>query len=107
MTTMKHAIVGVGGVGGLVAAALAKAGDEVTLVLRAEALAGFPEELSLESPFGPVTVPIERVTKLAGPVDVLWIAVKATQLESSLASIAEAGQIGAIVPLLNGIDHVS
>jgi 2-dehydropantoate 2-reductase len=37
---------------------------------------------------------------------VLWLAVKATQLEGALRSIPEDGSIGAIVPLLNGIDHL-
>jgi 2-dehydropantoate 2-reductase len=39
-------------------------------------------------------------------VDVLWITVKATQLELALAALTQPESVGAIVPLLNGIDHI-
>jgi len=104
---MRHAILGAGGVGGLVGAALAKSGDAVTLVLRPEALKDYPAELSLESPLGSFSVAVERVAQAAQPFDVLWIAVKATHLDAALRSVTNTDQIGAIVPLLNGIDHVA
>jgi 2-dehydropantoate 2-reductase len=104
---MRHAILGAGGVGGLVGAALAHAGDSVTVVLRRESIAGYPQSLSLDSPFGKLAVPVERAAVVAEPFDVLWIAVKATQLDSALSSVAAGNQPGAIVPLLNGIDHVA
>lgn len=104
---MRHAILGAGGVGGLVGAALAKSGDAVTLVLRPEALKDYPAELALESPLGSFSVPVERVAQVTQPFDVLWIAVKATHLDAALRSVTNAEQIGAIVPLLNGIDHVA
>jgi 2-dehydropantoate 2-reductase len=38
----------------------------------------------------------------------LWITVKATQLEAALRSVTvDPTKIGAVVPLLNGIDHVA
>src|SRR6202011_3988144 len=104
---MRHAILGAGGVGGLIGAALAKSGDSVTVVLRPEALKNYPAELSLESPFGSFSVPVERAAEVTRAFDILWIAVKATHLDAALRSIANAEQIGAIVPLLNGIDHVA
>ncbi len=105
---MRHAILGVGGVGGLIAVALAKSGESVTLVLRPEALKVYPPELSLESPLGSLSVPVESAASVAAPYDVLWIAVKATQLEAALRSVTVApDQIGAVVPLLNGMDHVA
>jgi 2-dehydropantoate 2-reductase len=104
---MQHAILGAGGVGGLMGAALAKSGDSVTLVLRPEALKNYPLELSLESPFGSFSVPVERTPAVTQPYDVLWITVKATHLEAALRSVANPEQLGAIVPLLNGIDHVA
>jgi 2-dehydropantoate 2-reductase len=104
---MRHAILGAGGVGGLIGVALAKPGEQVTLVLRPEALKNYPAELSLESPLGSFSVPVERTANLAIPVDVLWITVKATQLDAALRSVTVAPeQIGAVVPLLNGMDHV-
>jgi 2-dehydropantoate 2-reductase len=105
---MRHAILGAGGVGGLIGAALAKSGESVTLILRPEALKDYPAELSLESPLGSFHVPVERAANVAAPYDVLWITVKATQLEAALRSVTEAPeQLGAVVPLLNGIDHVA
>ena len=76
---LKHAILGVGGVGGLMGASLARLGASVTLVVRRESLASYPRELKLESPFGNFQIPVERSAEVP-PVDVLWIAVKATQL---------------------------
>jgi 2-dehydropantoate 2-reductase len=103
---LKHAILGAGGVGGLIGASLARLGDAVTLVLRHESLGSYPEQLQLESPFGNFSVPMERSVEVP-PVDVLWITVKATQLQDSLTSIIDPERIGAIVPLLNGIDHIA
>jgi len=105
---MRHAILGAGGVGGLIGVALAQSGESVTLVLRPEALKDYPAELSLESPLGSFSVPVDRVASVAAPYDALWITVKATQLESALRSvIVDPSQLGAVVPLLNGIDHVA
>ncbi|HSZ18175.1 MAG TPA: ketopantoate reductase family protein [Candidatus Acidoferrum sp.] len=105
---MRHAILGAGGVGGLIGAALAKSGESVTLVLRPEALKTYPAELSLESPLGSFSVPVDRAASVSAPCDVLWITVKATQLEAALRSVTvDPAKIGAVVPLLNGIDHVA
>ena len=94
---MRHAILGAGGVGGLIGAALAKSGDAVTLVLRQEALKDYPAEISFESPFGSFSVPVDLATEVARPYDVLWITVKATQLDSALRSVVvKAEAIGAI-----------
>ncbi len=105
---MRHAILGAGGVGGLIGAALAKSGETVTLVVRAEALKNYPAELTLESPLGSFSIPVERAAQVSHPYDVLWITVKATQLDSALRSVVvEPEALGAVVPLLNGIDHVA
>lgn len=104
---MRHAILGAGGVGGLIGVALAHAGESVTLILRPETLKNYPAELSLESPLGSFSVPVERAATVAAPYDVLWIAVKAPQLDAALQSVTVAPeQLGAVVPLLNGMDHV-
>jgi 2-dehydropantoate 2-reductase len=106
MPALRHAILGVGGVGGLIGGCLARLGDSVTLVVRRGSLPTYPEQLKVESPFGNFSAPAACRAEVP-PVDVLWIAVKATQLQDSLASIADAEKIGAIVPLLNGIDHIA
>ena len=103
---MRHAILGPGGVGGLIAASLAKSGAAVTLVVRSEASGRYPDTLQLESPFGNFAVRVYRTTTVPA-VDVLWIAAKATQLDSALGSLANGNSAKAIIPLLNGIDHVA
>ena len=103
---MRHAILGAGGVGGLVGACLAHSGCSVTLVVRPEALSKYPRKLSLESPFGNFEVDVAVAAEMP-PVDVLWITVKATQLESALTALKDPKLVRAIVPLLNGIDHIA
>jgi len=105
-TQLRHAILGVGGVGGLIGASLANFGAPVTLVVRRESLANYPGQLELESPFGQFNVAVS-VTAEVPPVDVLWITVKATQLDQSLRAITNPDSVRAIVPLLNGIDHIA
>lgn len=105
MSVLRHAILGVGGVGGLIGACLGHFGDSVTVILRPESLSGYPEDLQLESAFGNFHAPVARATEVP-PVDVLWIAVKATQLEQSLKAITKPETAKSIVPLLNGIDHI-
>jgi 2-dehydropantoate 2-reductase len=102
---MRHAILGAGGVGGTMGACLAKIGDSVTLVVRPEKLPNDPKQLHFESPFGKFDVDVAVAADVPA-VDVLWITVKATQLESALKAVKSAEATKAIVPLLNGIDHV-
>lgn len=106
MSQLRHAILGAGGVGGLIGASLARIGDPVTLVVRRESVAQYPGELRLESPFGKVTVSVDRASTVPA-CDVLWITVKATQLEAALAALTNPESVGAVVPLLNGIDHLA
>ncbi len=104
---MRHAILGAGGVGGVLGACLAHIGEQVTMVVRAHALQQFPAELRLESPLlGNFTAPVEKAAQVPA-VDVLWIAVKATQLEGALRSVPDPSAAKIVVPLLNGIDHVA
>jgi 2-dehydropantoate 2-reductase len=103
---MRHAVLGVGGVGGLIGACLARSGESVTVVVRPESLTKYPEQLHLESAFGNFSVPVARASEVPA-ADVLWIAVKATQLDAALALFTNPQSVKAIVPLLNGIDHLA
>ncbi|MGA9509683.1 MAG: 2-dehydropantoate 2-reductase [Candidatus Sulfotelmatobacter sp.] len=103
---LHHSILGAGGVGGLIGACLVHSGDSVTLVVRPETIESYPRKLRLESAFGNFTVDV-AVSAEVPPVDVLWITVKATQLEPALAAVKNPGAVRAIVPLLNGIDHLA
>jgi 2-dehydropantoate 2-reductase len=106
MPPLSHAILGAGGVGGLIGACLAHSGDRVTLIVRAESLAEYPKKISLQSPFGNFATDV-AVAATVPAVDVLWITVKANQLNSALVSVTDPTAVRAIVPLLNGIDHLA
>jgi 2-dehydropantoate 2-reductase len=103
---LRHAILGAGGVGGLIGACLMHCGAPVTLVVRPETLAQYPKQLRLDSTFGKFSVDVAVASEVP-PVDVLWLTVKATQLEDALASLKDPNAVRAVVPLLNGIDHVA
>ena len=102
---MKHAVLGAGAIGGLMATALAYVNEEVTLVVRAEKVSSYPERLTLEQPDRTITAAAHVVSRLIERVDVLWIATKTHQLPSALESVDAAPN--SIVPLLNGVDHIS
>ncbi len=102
---MKHAILGAGAVGGLVGTALATLGEDVTVIVRGERLAEYPAKLSAERPSGTLTASAKAVSRLTEPVDVLWIATKAFQLQAALEAVQSVPS--AVVPLLNGVDHVA
>jgi 2-dehydropantoate 2-reductase len=105
---MRHAVLGMGGIGGLVAAALARSGADVVSLLRPETLAAYEGRLAIESAvLGDFEVDVPAVSILDREVDVLWIATKATHLEPAL-EFAPAERVGAalVIPLLNGVDHV-
>jgi len=100
---MRHCILGPGGVGGLIGAVLAHAGEDVTLVART---AAHPATLALTSSFGSFSAPVRVVQQCDEHFDVLWITVKATELTAALDRIEPAAKFSAVVPLLNGIDHL-
>jgi 2-dehydropantoate 2-reductase len=61
----------------------------------------------LESPLlGNFTVAVNKSEQVP-PVDVLWISVKTTQLDDALRPVTDLASVKAVVPLLNGIDHVA
>jgi 2-dehydropantoate 2-reductase len=101
---MEHAVLGAGAIGGLVGAAVASLGEDVTLLVRPERLPGYPANLSLQRPSGTITAPAKVAATLPNPVDVLWIATKTYQLKTALEAVQSLPRC--IVPLLNGVDHV-
>ena len=106
---MRHAVLGVGGIGGLIGGGLARAGADVVLLLRPETLEGHPGRLRIESVvFGDFEAEVTLAPELRGDVDVLWVTVKAPQLEAAL-ELAPVERVGhaTVVPLMNGVDHVS
>jgi 2-dehydropantoate 2-reductase len=100
------AVLGPGGVGGFLAAALSHAGVATTVVAREETAAAIATGgLRLSSVrLGEIVATPAVTARLDDDVDVLVVAVKAPVLEASLERVA--GTPGLVVPLLNGIDHV-
>jgi 2-dehydropantoate 2-reductase len=94
---VKIAVLGPGGVGGLLAAVLPNA-----LVVSRSPLA----EIQLRSVIlGDRTTAVRQVATLEEPVDVLFIATKATGLAEAVERIAS--EPGVVVPLLNGVEHLA
>ncbi|MER5468541.1 2-dehydropantoate 2-reductase [Streptomyces sp. NPDC002685] len=103
------AVLGPGGVGGLLAALLARAGHRVICLAgdeTARALATDGIEVR-SGHFGDFTARVAADTELREPVDVCLMAVKATALDSALERVpAKAlGEEGLVVPFLNGVEH--
>jgi 2-dehydropantoate 2-reductase len=104
---LRHAVLGAGGVGLLVAGVLARAGRDVVLLLRPEALAGFDGTIAVESVvLGAFVAPARAALRLGELVDVLWVATKATALDAAL-ELAPPERVRVAVPLLNGVEHVA
>src|SRR5918911_1037632 len=106
---MRYAVLGAGGVGGLVGGALARAGHPVTLLVRCGRQHYYPELLTVESKMlGTFEAPVRVTDRLDEPFDVVWVTVKATALEAALHAVPEEKLGGGVVvPLLNGVDHVA
>ena len=106
MTTI--AVAGPGGVGGFVAAALARSGHEVTVVAREGTVelltAGglWVRSVALDDDF--IAHP-RAVSELTEPTDVLLVATKASGLPDVLERIQARPVL--VVPLLNGVEHMT
>jgi 2-dehydropantoate 2-reductase len=101
-----YAILGPGGVGGLVAGALARSGVPVTVVAHEETAEAIERDgLHVRSVrLGDFTARPPAVARLDEPVGTLIVATKATTLEPALERVA--AEPGLVVPLLNGLDHL-
>jgi 2-dehydropantoate 2-reductase len=104
---MRIAVLGPGGVGGLVAGALDHAGTQVTVVAReqtANVITAQGLQVSSVS-LGEFTARPAAVARLEEPVDALIVATKAAGLEPALERIAAEPPL--VLPLLNGLDHLA
>ena len=106
---MRIVVVGAGGVGGLLAGLLSRAGTEVAVLARgAHADAIRAHGLRVDSPLGRFTAPIAAVSDdpaALGRADAVLVAVKAWQvaeLAPTLAPLVAGG--GVVVPLQNGVE---
>lgn len=104
---MKVAVLGPGGVGGLIAVALQQAGTEVLVVAR-EATCETIEARGLRlrsMRFGELVTHPLLAPCLEQQVDVLIVATKATGLSDALGRVRIDPPL--VVPLLNGLDHLA
>lgn len=100
------AVLGPGGVGGLLAGVLARAGTDVTVVARQDTADRILRDgLRVHSArFGDFEARPQATARLERDVDLLLVATKAQGLDAALERIAATP--GLVVPLLNGLDHV-
>ncbi|MFJ3788622.1 ketopantoate reductase family protein [Kitasatospora sp. NPDC090091] len=104
------AVLGPGGVGGLLAALLSRAGHRV-VCLAGKTTAHTLRQCGIRvhsAQFGDFTAPVEADTELREPVDLCLVTVKQTDLAAALERVPP-GLVadGLVVPLLNGIEHVA
>jgi 2-dehydropantoate 2-reductase len=103
------AVVGAGGVGGLLAAMLARGGNDVRVLARGAALAAILERgLRISGPGDDDTVPIRRAADDAGalgPADIVIVAVKTWQLAELAPRLTPLlGPQTLVVPMQNGVE---
>jgi 2-dehydropantoate 2-reductase len=104
---VKIAVLGPGGVGGLIAGLLERAGTPVVLVAR-EATAEVISERGLRVDsvsFGEFVTHPRAVARLEEQADVLIVATKASGLKDALERVTVQPKL--ILPLLNGLDHIA
>ncbi|MCU7826714.1 2-dehydropantoate 2-reductase [Kitasatospora sp. DSM 101779] len=106
---MTVAVLGPGGVGGLIGALLARDGHRVVCLAGESTAAALNEGgLHVESArYGDFSAAVEADTLLRLPVDAVFVAVKQTALEPALDRVpADVLGDATVIPLLNGLDHL-
>jgi 2-dehydropantoate 2-reductase len=109
MSALRVAVLGPGGVGGLLAGLLARTGTDVVCLAGGATVAVLERDgMSVSSAlFGDFAVPVRAAERLAEPVDACLVTVKATQLDAALERVpAEVLGDALLVPFLNGVEHV-
>jgi 2-dehydropantoate 2-reductase len=104
---VRIAVLGPGGVGGLLAALLFRAGSEVLVIARESTARVITERgLAVRSAmFGEFDVPVPARARLQEEVDVLIVATKAAGLPDALQRVETGPEL--VLPLLNGLDHIA
>jgi 2-dehydropantoate 2-reductase len=103
---MRVAVLGPGGVGGLIAGALARSGNDVVIVARESTAALIAQRgVDVRSVLlGDFVAHPSVVADLREPVDALIVATKAAGLSTALERIHVQPPL--VLPLLNGLDHL-
>jgi 2-dehydropantoate 2-reductase len=103
-------ILGAGATGGYFGGLLAKAGVDVTFLVRPKRREQLARDgLKIESPTGNVATAVKAITRdeISSPFDVIIISAKAYDLADAIDTIRPAvGEETLILPLLNGMRHL-
>ena len=108
---MRILVLGAGAIGGYYGGRLAEGGADVTFLVRPRRAQMLAERgLVVRSPLGDIERKVKTV--LAGEIresfDLVLLSAKAYDLDSAVDAIAPAvGPHGAVLPLLNGINHMA
>jgi 2-dehydropantoate 2-reductase len=103
------AVLGPGGVGGLLAALLVREGCSVVVLAGEDTSRALAQSgLRLESQrFGNFHAAVRGESRLSAPVDACFITVKATHLTDAVERVpADALGQSLVIPFLNGLEHV-
>lgn len=105
---MRTMIVGAGGVGGYLGGRMTQKGQQVTFLLRPKTAEIVKQNgLSVQSPLGDWSGPVDVVDAKSGAFDLIVLSCKAYDLENALRDIRPYVRTGTLVlPLLNGIRHI-
>lgn len=106
---MRILVIGAGALGGYFGACLARAGRDVTFLVRPRRAEQLRDGLQVVSPHGDFTVPARTVlaAELTDPFDLILLATKSYSLEEAMAGFAPAvGPDTVILPILNGMAHL-
>jgi 2-dehydropantoate 2-reductase len=106
---MRALVVGAGSVGGYFGGRLASAGRDVTFLVRARRAAQLADGLTIVSKTAETVVPARVITtgQAAGEFDVIFLAVKAYQLDAAMDDFGPyVSERSMILPVLNGMKHV-
>jgi 2-dehydropantoate 2-reductase len=107
---MRILVLGAGGTGGYFGGRLAEVGGDVSFLVRPARAKNIAERgLVIKSPDGDAILKVKTVSaeQPGGPYDIVLLTCKAYDLDTAMAAIA--GGVGpntAIVPLLNGLNHL-
>jgi 2-dehydropantoate 2-reductase len=109
---MRVAIYGTGGAGGYFGAQLARTGEDVTFVASGEHLKAIQAHgLCVETPAGEIVIQPAKATDdptQVAPVDVIFLGVKAWQVEEAAKNMRPmVGPETFVVPLQNGVEGPS
>jgi 2-dehydropantoate 2-reductase len=107
---MRLLFLGAGATGGYFGGQLAKAGVDVTFLVRPKRRDQLAADgIKIESPEGKFVTPVNAVTReeISGPFDTIILSAKAYDLGNAIDAIRPAaGENSLVLPILNGLKHL-